>query len=264
MMLSVVSLPFLCAWGLPVSLLSIIGNLIFGPFLALFLLLSSCLFFAHLVGYSASYIGVLLNWLCWLWLKLMSVGSPLFLVAVPESMLFFSAVCALIACITLHHKLWGRVTTHTAILCWLTVILVIGCKWQEKSYLTHALYNKRKMILVSKEDRGGLTEKRSPASFVQFSLIPTLCKVAGTLTVDAVVLHKISKKTVVALEQLQKTVKIKKIVYAPQKASKTDYTELLTRLHTIAPVTVEPVTPRKKKKRPVKTPSLDSVLSTAD
>lgn len=254
MMLSVISLPFLCAWGLPVSWISVVGNLIFGPFLALFLLISSCLFFAHLLGFSAPLVGKLLNILCTVWIKLLSFGSPFFLAALAEHMLWLCITCAAIAFITLHHKKWGRPLQHTAILCGLVLVVALGCFIQEKSYVTHALYNKRKMVLITKkdslltlEDRGGLTEKRSPVSFVQFSLIPTLCKKTGSVTVDKLVLHKLSARTILALQQLQHTVRIKEIVYVPQRKSKTDYTEILEKLGAIAPVTIETVTPIKKK-----------------
>jgi len=92
-------------------------------------------------------------------------------------------------------------------------------------------------------------------SFVQFSLIPTLCKKTGSVTVDKLILHKLSTRTVLALQQLQHTVRIKEIVYVPQRKSKTDYTQILEKLSSMAPVTVEPVTPiKKKKKGAIKTP----------
>src|SRR5579862_7575785 len=46
--LSLVSLPILASWGLPISLMSPIGNVIFSPLLTLFLLLSSIIFFCEL------------------------------------------------------------------------------------------------------------------------------------------------------------------------------------------------------------------------
>lgn len=255
MMLSIVSLPFLCAWGLPISLLSIVGNLVFGPFLALFLLISSCLFFTHLLGFSAGYVGTLLNGLCYLWLKLLAWGSPNFLVALSDTMMSLTVLCAVIAIVTLHHKQWGKPLQHISILCGLVLVIVLGSVWYQNSFLTHALYNKKKRILITKteslltvEDQGGLTERRSPTSFVQFSLIPTLCKKTGSLTIDKLVLHKLSTKTILALTQLCKTVHIKEIVYAPEKHSNADLTELLEQLKFLGIVTIKPAFHTKTKK----------------
>jgi len=47
--LTLISLPILVAWGLPLSILSPIGNLIFAPLLTLFLLFSSLVFFCELI-----------------------------------------------------------------------------------------------------------------------------------------------------------------------------------------------------------------------
>src|SRR5260370_32295969 len=46
--ISFISLPFLIGWGLPISLLTPVSTLIFGPFLTCFLLISSLIFFLKL------------------------------------------------------------------------------------------------------------------------------------------------------------------------------------------------------------------------
>src|SRR3972149_9378673 len=46
--ISFISLPFLIGWGLPISLLTPVSTLIFGPFLTCFLLISSLIFFLEL------------------------------------------------------------------------------------------------------------------------------------------------------------------------------------------------------------------------
>lgn len=253
-MLSVISLPFLCAWGLPISLLTIVGNLIFGPFLALFLVISSVLFFAQLLGWSAAPVGVVLNSVCAVWLKLLSLGSTVVLVCVSEKMFTLTLLCALVTVITFHHKRWGRLKEHLIILCTIVVFLMLGSLWYQHAFMSHTLYNRKKTVVINKkdgvlkiEDYGGLTEKRNTGSFIQFSLIPAICKKAGSLTIDRVVLHKLTPRAVDGVRQLAKTVRIKTIIYAPVKKTKTDYTPLLAQLETVAPVTVEEVQKTKKK-----------------
>ncbi len=99
--------------------------------------------------------------------------------------------------------------------------------------------------LLIVEDHGGLTEKRNTGSFVQFSLIPTLCKKTGSLTIDRLVLHTLKPNIIEGVQQLSKTACIKNIIYAPVKRSKTDYSVLFTQLEQIAPVSAIPVTTKK-------------------
>lgn len=108
--------------------------------------------------------------------------------------------------------------------------------------------------MLTIEDHGGLTEKRNVGSFVQFSLIPALCKKAGTLTIDELIVHKLTPRVVEGIRQLAKTVRIKKIVYEPLKQTKTDISELLTQLEQIAPVVQTEVKSSKKKKGPCSGP----------
>ena len=90
------------------------------------------------------------------------------------------------------------------------------------------------------EDLGGLTEKRNVGSFIQFSLIPALCKKTGSLSIDQLILHELKPNMIGGIEQLAKTVRIKEIVYAPLKKKKADPIQLLERIATIAPVRTEP------------------------
>lgn len=69
--LSLISLPILIAWGLPFSWLTFVGNLIFTPFLTLFLLVSSLIFFAHLVSIPCGFLVSILEKITSWWIFLM-------------------------------------------------------------------------------------------------------------------------------------------------------------------------------------------------
>lgn len=85
--LTVVSLPILFWWGLPVSLMSIIGNILFTPFLTIFLLLSTILFITELFFIPNYIIILLVEKIAEIWLVFINLGSPkwlLFLEKTPK------------------------------------------------------------------------------------------------------------------------------------------------------------------------------------
>jgi len=79
--ISIAALPFLIGWGLPVSLLSILGNIAHSFFLASFLSVSSALFFCYLCGIPTAPLESLLISITTYWQHLLAYGSPHYSVA---------------------------------------------------------------------------------------------------------------------------------------------------------------------------------------
>lgn len=75
--ISLIAFPLLLCWGLPISLLSPVGNLIFGPFLTVFLFLSSMLFFTELLYLPNGWIASVLDTFTQSWLSLKHSRPPL-------------------------------------------------------------------------------------------------------------------------------------------------------------------------------------------
>ena len=65
---TLLSLPILIAWGLPFSLYSPLGNLVFNPFILIFLLLSSLIFFGALLGLPIGWLSIALDYITKGWL----------------------------------------------------------------------------------------------------------------------------------------------------------------------------------------------------
>src|SRR5437763_195216 len=74
------SLPLLISWGIPLSLLSPLGNLIFGPVLTIFLFLSSLIFFSELIGIPNGLLIALLEKITTWWLCIMHANTQSWLV----------------------------------------------------------------------------------------------------------------------------------------------------------------------------------------
>jgi len=102
--LSLVSLPVIVAWGLPFSLMTAVGNFIFSPFITIFLLCSSLIFFTELLSIPNQYLIIILEWITKIWLICLSYGSKSWLVGLPTSLLPLLCIIAILTFITFKNK----------------------------------------------------------------------------------------------------------------------------------------------------------------
>lgn len=73
--ITLVSFPILAAWGLPISLMTLVGNFTFSPLLTIFLLLSSLIFLTELLFLPNTFLISSLSFVVFLWEKLLFLGS---------------------------------------------------------------------------------------------------------------------------------------------------------------------------------------------
>src|SRR5262245_46384432 len=79
--ITLISLPILIAWGMPISLLTFAGNLLLSPVLTVFLLLASLIFFCHMLFIPCGILIKLLEQVTSWWLHAMMVGNNSWLIA---------------------------------------------------------------------------------------------------------------------------------------------------------------------------------------
>src|SRR5579872_4558069 len=101
--LTLISLPIIIAWGLPISLLSPIGNFIFSPFLTAFLLLSSIIFFTQIISIPNYPLILLLENLMPLWHYILSFSSSSAMFAFKKPPLFILIVIPLVTLFLSRH-----------------------------------------------------------------------------------------------------------------------------------------------------------------
>ena len=87
--ITLISLPLLLSWGLPISLASIVGNLLFAPVLSAVLLLASLIFFGELFSLPTTLLTLIFEWITHGWFSLLTRGSPSWLWSC-SSALFYS------------------------------------------------------------------------------------------------------------------------------------------------------------------------------
>lgn len=206
--LTLLSLPILAIWGLPFSLMSPLGNIIFTPFLIVFLLLSSCMFFAELLHLPYGLCAQLLDQLTALWTKIMDCGARTWLTGVSH-IPFLYILCIAIAPFFImsckHTKSLLR-----SIVCFVCIfagmvgyiklsppphsISSIACARGELTLITTPTCT----ILV---DPGYLGSMTNAASWAHYTLIPELIKM-GITTIDHVIVLQPKGFAFEALEQL--------------------------------------------------------------
>lgn len=218
MFITLASLPILINWGLPLSLMSPIANLIFTPFLMAFLLLASLVFFSELLSLPNSWVTYLLEkTVCW-WSKLLSLHSPSWLITFTKpSFIFFT--CALGATFfILHYKkiknmaqaTWCFLLLFCAITGYLTwqrpttAHLKIPCNRGEVSIFKHH----SQTVLV---DPGYFGQSSSTPSWLEYTLMPTLHKEFGSSKIDHLLALQPSIFTFEALQALCRLVEVKNL-----------------------------------------------------
>lgn len=222
--LSLISLPILIAWGLPFSIMTMIGNLVFAPFLTVFLLCSSLVFFTEILHIPNSVCIWLLEKTTSFWLWCLQWGSKHWMIGFKISVLPFSILAAILALIILQHTRWGKKNSsallYTLLFCFILLTNTLLSSPTKTTITCNkktvaVFYKNGKLIIV---DNGGLGEKINPTSWISYTFLNTLTKTFGTVYVDTVYVSQSKLPTLDALHTLCQEIPVSKIVFLkPQK-----------------------------------------------
>lgn len=216
LLVTLFSLPILVYWGIPLSLLSPIGNLIFTPFLTLFLFLSSLIFFLELLWLPNQWLIYLLECVTTIWTHLTHYGSNKYLVgfAQPPWWFFVFVIGSIIFII--HYKKLTSYAKRSILLC---VVLLVSCTFLKlfcKQTAHDAIICKKGELTFIKTDSatilidpGYVSAHSSAASWIEYTLVPELIKKYGITAIDHLVLLKPGIRIFEAFETLARTVTIK-------------------------------------------------------
>ena len=220
--LFLVTLPILSAWGLPFSLASILGNLLFAPWATVFLGLSTLWFISHLCGLPNLLIVYCLESLVSWWLWCLSWGSSRMLFAVPMAHPFFLICIPLSAFMVLYSNLrsWrgikGEVVALSVLaLAWCLVLTT----WAPSSIpiaLPHGggtlwlCPQKHGVALV--DSNGVLRKLPASSSWINFSLSTVLARHFGTCQCNDIVIMKPTIPRLYAAATLIRSGKAKRLV----------------------------------------------------
>ncbi len=212
--LSMIALPILLSWGLGISALTIVSNIIFTPVLALFLLVSTTIFIGVLFGFECSALKQLLNWLtgAWDWILSHAGSTTVMTVACPHPALLFGiTACSLTLLFRWRHKdAWQHI-----IICGSTLMIIFalgfaegsknqktsGCWGASKNIRVIPLKQRRRLIVI---DSGFFGRHTMPARTVTYQFIPLLIKKYGTAHLAELRLNRIGYRSLKAAQTLCK------------------------------------------------------------
>lgn len=199
------SLPLLLWWGLPFSLLSIIGNLFFTPFLLLFLLLSSLIFLCGLCNLSPTLLCSILEKFTTLWLYLLSIPTASFLLygkALPLSVLLLIPSAALyIIARKRHFSQALRILLLTVILV-LTFLISHVAARVRAAEIVPLSYGKSFHYFIYTPEKTALVLNPTPFStqdfnsWVEYCLCTQLAQKYGSIKIDYLIILKSIASTV--------------------------------------------------------------------
>jgi len=222
--ISLISLPFLVAWGLPISLVSLFSTLLFTPFLTIFLFLSSIIFFLELLTIPNTWLIIPLEWITNIWIFCLKTGSSSWLVGFSQPSFIF-LLCIPACALALMHCTY--ITSHEQRIISLSAFLLITCAllklfpYRYKTIDTIACNNHRDALTLINHhntriliDPGFIAARPSFESTISYTIIPELIKKTGNTTIDHLVVYKINKRVFDALTFLATKITIKNL-YLP-------------------------------------------------
>lgn len=220
------SLPILVAWGIPISLMTFVGNFIFTPFLTVFLLLSSLIFFAELLCLPNNLLITALTTTTSYWEYFLSFGKKSWLIgfAKPGTTL---TILLFVLLVLLALRFIFRVLSKLVMIAIIALSLSITTHYLYKAILpskplTKLVPNCEQKLSVALlpnktiqiNDYGFFNQKRSPEKFITFELKPYLIKNYGATTIDKIILHNPRAKSFRAVQELYKTFGINEVAVA--------------------------------------------------
>jgi len=242
--LTLISMPILIAWGLPLSMLSPLGNLIFGVPLALFLFISSLIFFCEILcipnGFFIRILDHIATW--WTWIMSGNYKGTLVGFSRPHLIILMAIPASAFIIMQLRYT---HLKNYTA--CILSIVLIVSCislKIKDRYACTSMEITCHKgsvtILKSAKEitvvDPGYIGSTASGSTWVTYTLIPEIIKHSGTLTIDHLIILQLGNATLEALTPLCDKMTVKKL-YLPRWTGKLNnkgwhnYKKLINALH---------------------------------
>jgi hypothetical protein len=220
--ISFISLPFLISWGLPISLLTPISTLLFGPFLTCFLLVSSLIFFLELFYLPNAYFIWCLEQITTIWLACLNLEQRAWLIGFCKPPMIILLCLPLIALAVVHSKTITSIKTRTGSLALLTVITCVALKLFPYTHepITTIACNKGQLTLINDKhtltiiDPGYIASRPNYESFISYTLVPEIVQKTGSMQIDHLVICKFNKRVLDAVQFLATKMYIKNL-YIP-------------------------------------------------
>lgn len=216
LMITLVSLPILIYWGLPISKMSFIGNLIFLPILMLFLTLSSIIFFTELLSIPNAIFIYFLEKTTFIWQKITSFGNNNWLIGFGKINIIILGIIPIITFFIIKQRQFN-ITKKIIFLSLLLFSFTTGLKLKN-SYssikninIENRLFIKKDQNKIKIKDKGIFARKQSVENFVEFNLRQELIKNFGTTQIEQISTDRVGIRTFKAIITCAELFNIKKV-----------------------------------------------------
>jgi hypothetical protein len=212
------------SWGLPVSVLSPLGNALFSPFIVLFLALSMGISGAEMMHIPHQLLDLCLEGTAGLWFKIMQLAPPGLLLILHRPP-FLLALCAPLGTILIMHSrmirgLWRKLGSLCALFALLTAIFAL---LPPDSKLVVPCVGKRLTIYRNTDgsliafDPGCAPRSAGVESWLSFTLLPQLSIHFGRQQIDRYVCRRLTPAAAILLTALCKKRVIRTLCLPPVK-----------------------------------------------
>ncbi|MFH1643844.1 MAG: hypothetical protein ABIA74_01590 [bacterium] len=209
-------IPVLVNWGLELSVMSFFGNLIFTPFLMIFLMLSSLVFFTQLLCIPNNWLIFLLNQTTLFWDKILNLSSKDWLFGFSKAPTWPLFLIALFFIYFLKNKL---INSHQKQICALTfgIILMLGYLQFYPYTNPNLTFNKKLLINIDGTqkinivDNGLFNQTKNLEKMIEFELKPFLIQNFGKSKIENLIIKNPTHKNLDGAMHSCKILNIKKI-----------------------------------------------------
>ncbi|KKP36112.1 MAG: hypothetical protein UR26_C0001G0156 [candidate division TM6 bacterium GW2011_GWF2_32_72] len=224
MVVNLFTLPILTFWGLPISIMSPIGNLLFAPALTAFLLTSTTIFFLEILHLPNQWGIYIIEKIVYIWTKGLTFGSKSWLIGFPAhckiiliSLPFLAlAIQNIRWANTLAKKVIALTSLNIAAIILLKILVPFFNPTQE--FQISCGKASAKIIHINGQialiDCNAFCQNSCTESWIEYTLLPEIIKNTGLAKIDYVILTTPSKASLKKLKILCQKMKIGKI-YIP-------------------------------------------------
>lgn len=228
--ITITSLPIFIYWGLPISYMTLVGNILFAPILTIFMFLSAIVFITELCCIPNSLIIYGIDAISSWWLWLLSYGSPSWLIGFKQELFWISFIPAGIGLMIVKSTISSYMKVFfLACLCIGSTTILYAIPFSTPPLKEVGKGRSKALILINNGKTTvadqGIFSQRSARSAIKYTLLPEIIKMTGSPRIDTLALRRLSKTAIDAVQFTASLVPIKEVEYAD--SNNTDLVEIL-------------------------------------
>lgn len=248
--INLIAWPLFLGWGIPITPLSILGNIIFSPFLTAFLILSSLITICNLCFLPDFFILYLLELLTQFWLYLAQLPMPNCMITCIEPP-FIVALCAPLGAtyIMIHRyfstderKIIGLSTLYTVLMFLFSLQHVpesIAVPYGNNNVII--TYHDKKLTMT---DPGFTRRTSSIQQWINYTLLPIIGNTFGQQTIDTLIVQRKNPSAIACAQILRKQNIVTSVVLEDEHVKTTPSSHAVPLMYSKNPSSRNPPAPQ--------------------